>query len=485
MYLQYLASVSTLLLIGAAGCAEHRIDAAWPVPRPLGSDFKTYRPAVELAPDASGLPKFDELTGTIGLRDALSAALLRNPELAAFSWEVRAGEARTLQASLPPNPEIEIEIEEIRTSSGSGGTTKRTTIGSDGSFEIEKETEEGPPTGFSGAEYTITLSQLIELGGKRSKRIRLATLERDLAGWNYETKRIDVLTEVTKAFVEVLATQERVALANKLVGLSEKLLSTVDERVKAGKASPLEQTKAKVILSTSRIESEQAGRNLKAARKRLAATWGSSSPRFEKTQGRFDLIKPIPSAEQLTILISQNPDIIRWAAEVDQRQAAIELEKAKRIPDLTLGGGIQYFGETGDTAIILGASMPLPLFDRNQGGIKEAGYMRIKATEERRAAEVRIRTALAEAYQSLASASSNSTGLKNDVLPGAQKAFDAASEGYRLGKFSYLDVLDAQRTLFQAKGQYIEALSAYHKAIADVERLIGQRIDAIETIQQL
>ncbi len=99
-------------------------------------------------------------------------------------------------------------------------------------------------------------------------------------------------------------------------------------------------------------------------------------------------------------------------------------------------------------------------------------------------AELVVYTAVIDAYQALASAFTEVTDLKKEVLPGAQSAFDAAGQGYRQGKFNYLDVLDAQQTLFEAKGKYIEALTAYHKARADMERLIGQRIDATETIQQ-
>jgi cobalt-zinc-cadmium efflux system outer membrane protein len=91
---------------------------------------------------------------------------------------------------------------------------------------------------------------------------------------------------------------------------------------------------------------------------------------------------------------------------------------------------------------------------------------------------------LASSYQELSNAFTEATELKSKVLDGAQDVFDASAEGYREGKLDYLNVLDAQRTLFEAKERYIEALSAYHKARADVERLIGQRIDTIETIQQ-
>jgi cobalt-zinc-cadmium efflux system outer membrane protein len=236
--------------------------------------------------------KTKEPADVISLRQALSLALLQNPELAAFSWEVRAADARRLQASLLPNPEFEVEVEEI---GGSGGRS-----------------------GFDGAETTIQLGQLIELAGKRPKRTRLAALEKDLADWDYESKRLDVMNQVAQAFVDVLAAQGRLALLKELVDLSEQVHIAVEQRVKAGKDSPVEGTKAKVALSIIQIEWEQAKRSLVSTRKQLAATWGSSTPVFNKVTGQFDHVLPIPSYSELTGLISQNPDIGRWAVVMRQ-----------------------------------------------------------------------------------------------------------------------------------------------------------------------
>lgn len=458
MYLKYLMPFVAALVLGLTGCATQRMDVAWPEPRLLGKDFATYRPPHQPSAAASASLELEEPTGIITLRQALSMALMKNPELEAFSWEVRAREAQTLQAGLLPNPEYGIEAENF------GGT---------GGFR-----------GFDETETTFQLSQLIELGGKRSKRTRVAALGRDLAGWDYESKRLDVLTESAKAFVDVLAAQERLTLTEELVRLAEQVFNTVSARVRSGKVSPVEETKARVVLATNRIELERAKRGLETARRLLAATWGSTSPTFKKVKGQLDAAKPIPSAGQLVRRISQNPDIARWVAELEQRKAAVKLENAMRIPDATLSGGVRRFNETNANAFVLGIAMPLPLFDRNQGGTLEARYRLAKANEERKASEVRIRTALAEVYQALSVAFVEATALKNDVLPGAQSVFDATSEGYRLGKFGYLDVLDAQRTLFKARNQYIEILTAYHKAVADVEKLIGERLDAVKNIPE-
>jgi cobalt-zinc-cadmium efflux system outer membrane protein len=399
-------------------------------------------------------PQIDEPVGPITLRDAVALALVNNPKLKAFSLELRAAEARKLQASLLPNPEIEIEVEEF------GGTGERAR--------------------FDSSETSIQLGQLIELAGKRSKRTHLATLERDLVEWNYQSKRSDVMSHVTKTFIDVLAAQEQLSLTKELVHLSEQAHFAVAQRVKAGKDSPVDETKAKVALSSTRIALERASETLASARHRLAATWGSHSPTFKKAAGRFYKLSSVPSLGGLTGLISGNPDIARWAAEKERRRAALSLEKAKANSDIKLGGGLQYFDEGDDAALILGLSIPVPLFNRNQGNISEAVYMLAKVEEDRKAVETNTRAALAEAVTRLSSAFSEITVLKNDVLPLAQSAFDAASQGYREGKFEYLDVLDAQRTLFELRGKYIEALAKYHKARADAERLVGQDLDSVK-----
>ncbi|MGH8487408.1 MAG: TolC family protein, partial [Gammaproteobacteria bacterium] len=159
-------------------------------------------------------------------------------------------------------------------------------------------------------------------------------------------------------------------------------------------------------------------------------------------------------------------------------------EETRAIPDLTASFGVRRFTEPGDDALVVGIELPLPVFNRNQGTILEAQRRLTKAEEERRAAEVRVATALSNAYQTLAGAHAEIGALKAQVLPGAQSAFEAASKGYRLGKFGLLDVLDAQRTLFGAKAQYLRALASYHQAVAEVERLIGEPVEAARSLEE-
>jgi cobalt-zinc-cadmium efflux system outer membrane protein len=392
---------------------------------------------------------------------------MHNPELAVSSWEFRSGEARSLQAGLFPNPEIEVEVENF------GGSRKEENP--DGTSDSIKR--------FDGAETTVALSQLIELGGKRSKRKHVADSEHDLLGWDYETKRLDTITGVTNAFIDLLGLQERMVLTDNLVDLSQDVFNTVSERVKAGKVSPVEETRAQVALSTIQIEQDRVTRELEAGRKRLAATWGSNTPGFQRVAGTLERITALPPYESLIARIAQNPDISRWDTELEQREAALHLEKAQRYPDLTIAGGVRYFEESNDQVYVMGMSLPLPFIDRNQGGILEATYALQKGKQERTAAEVDTISTLDETYQTLLSAHTEVTILRDTILPGAESAFNASQEGYLEGKFSYLDVLDVQRSLFDAKDTYINSLVSYHKALTSLERLIGENLTSFETLQ--
>ncbi len=447
---KFLPLLALSLSLALSGCAVNSVDLKQPQLSPLGSDIRTFHPPAEPSEEGSSSLKFEEPTGDLTLSRALSLALLKSPELAAFSWEVRAGEARRLQAGLLPNPEINISSEEF------GGS--------------------GVRRGYDAAETSVLLSQLVELGGKRAKRTEVAAIQSNLAGWDYESKRLDVFTDTTKAFVETLAAQSRLALAEESFDLAKQVLQAVSERSRAGKVSPLEVIKAEVALSTSRIKLERTKRELETSRKSLAATWGSNSPMFIHAKGDFETINEIQPLNQLLQLIDQNPDIARRKVETTLRRAEIRLEESEKIPSLTIGAGMRRFEETDDSAFLFEVSLPLLLFNRNQGNILEAKHNLAKTLEENRATNVRIRASISRIHQVLSSSYLEAVTLKNDVLPGAYSAFEAAREGYKQGKFGYLDVLDAQRTLFETKAGYIAALADYHKAIAEAERLIGQRL---------
>lgn len=443
-----------LLLMALRQSANGQVPAA-PM-RPLGRDVPVYRPAPG-DPERREAPSVPNPTEPVSLQDAVTLALLHNPALVAFAWESRALEARIVQAGRRPNPTLDVLIEDL-------GTSRL--LGSERIQPVQPQT-------------TLQLSQIIELGGKRTARQRLAALNRDLAEWDYETARINVLTDVSRAFTDVLAAQETVALTDQTTRLVTQVQENVAARVAAGVVSPIEETRANVALAAVRTEAARARRALEASRTRLALLWGSPTPSFPSVVGDLKADPPpLPAVGSLAAILDQSPELARWAMEVSQREAALALERSRRVVDVAVSAGYRRFTTIDNNAFIVGASMPLPLFNRNYGGIEEARLRLAKVHEERRAAEARVAAGLADAYAALATAHDEIAILRTAVLPGAQQTFDAVTEGYRLGRFSFLDVLDAQRTLISAGSQYLRALSDYYKAVAIVERLIGAPLPA-------
>lgn len=398
------------------------------------------------APD-SPAQRSGEIAGdSLNLQQALAKTLTGNSDLAAFSEEIRAQEALALQAGLLPNPVFGASAANFANSSVKG---------------------------FDGDVVTLQLSQLIELGGKRAARIQAAEAGREVANWDYEVKRVAVLARAAQAFIEVLGAQARADLARHSLQLAQKVVETVGNQVKAGKVSPVEETRVEVALATTQSEMLRTERELEAAKQKLAAFWGSTMPEFSTVQGNLESIKTLPSLQSLTGRLTQSPELIRWASELSQQQALVQSEKAKAVPDLTVTLGGSNYLDNQDYVMNAGVSLPLPVFDRNQGNIQAAERRRTKAESGQESAQIRVSTELNTTYLNLDAIRVEIENYRGTILPAAESAYQAVQKGYRLGKFALLDVLDTQRTLFNAKGQYLRALVAYHQNFADLERLIG------------
>lgn len=384
----------------------------------------------------------DEPSGELTLEQVLFLATSRSPEIAAAESEVRAREGRLTQAGARPNPEL-------------SGTTEN--LGGDDAT-----------TG--GVQSTLEVGQRLELGGDRAARIAAAAAGRDLGRWDLESRRLDVIGRATRAFADVLSAQRRVELADDTVRTAEEVRSTVAARVEAGKVSPIEETRAEVALATERIERDRAASELAAARSRLAATWGSTSARFTRVAGDLDAMPAVPSLETVAAQVERNPEVARWSAEIAEREAMLRVERARGVPDVTVGGGYRHF-ELGSNAAVVTASIPLPLFDRNRGAQVEARERIARAQDERRSAIVRLRQLVEETHASLVRSDAEVRNLREQVVPGAESVYAAVSEGYRLGKFGYMEVLDARRTLAAVRAQLARAQAELHRASADLQRL--------------
>ncbi|NNE09476.1 MAG: TolC family protein [Gemmatimonadetes bacterium] len=429
--------------------------AAWLVACPLshaaadntsGND----RVAVHEVQDPVGRIEFAEPTGPLALHDALALALVNSPALARWSIEIKIAEAEVLQAGFRPNPELGASYENF------GGT--------------------GEVGGFGGSEATIALSQLVELGGKRTARSSVGRVTREVAGWDYEIARIDVLTETANAFTAVLAAQEHLTLASELAEVAEDVLESVARRVQAGATSPVEQSRARVELATSRVEETAARHALLAARIALSANWGTEKPVFETAVGNLEQVPSIPPREVLRAALEESPSIARWAAELDRREAERDLARAEGSLDVSVGAGVRYFSDTDDAAFLVELGIPLRIFDRNQGAVRAAELRVKQAEQENRAASTRMLTRLFRIHETLLAAADEVAALRDIALPEAEKAFEAAQATYLRGSIRFTDVLDTERMLFELSSRYLDALVRYHHTVSELERLTGTPI---------
>ncbi len=439
---RYARYVMVAAVAALTGCAAMQPDQGSSVVRSPQPPLPTPPPALA----AGGREAAPEPSGVLTLADAIGLTLARNPDLAVAAWQVQAGGGRVTQAGLLPNPQAGLTVEDV------AGTGHR--------------------SGAEQAETTLRIGQPIELGGKRSARVNEALRGRDLTAWDYEQLRLDVVTETTRAFLAVLGAQERVALADQTGQLGEQVVASVGRLVNAGREPSAEATRAEVALAAARIDRAQAQRDLDTARQGLAALWGAT-PGFGRAEGRLDELDSLPALDELGVALPRNPDLRRWATQLAQRQAAVELAEANAIPNLTVEAGYRRYEDTNDNGFVFGASVPLPVFDRNQGAIAEARHQLAAARESQRAAEVHARTALTQAHTELATAHGEIAALRQTILPAATRAFESVNAGYLEGRYRYLDVLDAQRTLITNRERLVRALTDYRQALVRVERLTG------------
>jgi cobalt-zinc-cadmium efflux system outer membrane protein len=377
----------------------------------------------------------------LSLATALDLVLHRSPELSAAVREVGAQDGAVLQAGIAPNPELSGLVEDTQKAT-------RTT--------------------------TFQLNQPIELGGKRAARVTAAERGRDGAMAELAAKRSALRAASSDAFYDVLAAQERHRLAGESLDLAESALAAAAKRVLAGKNSPVDETRARIASSSARIDLAQARGEMVNARARLAALWGGTAKDFGRVEGRLDVIPDTPPLNILMDRLQLSPGLRRARIEVDRRQALTQVERARRLPDVTVSIGAKRDEQLGRNQAVFGLAVPLPFFDRNQGNLHEALQRGDKARDELTATEARLGSDLAQAHGQLGVAREQAQLLQGEILPGAQSAYDAARKGFDYGKFNFLDVIDAQRTLLQVKSQYLRALAEAHRAAADIERILGE-----------
>lgn len=393
-----------------------------------------------LAPSA-----FAQVAPPLALEDAIARAIAFDPGLRAASAGIDAAAGNVSQARTRPNPELGIEVENFN-----------------GAGELR---------GFAGAETTFSLSQEIELGGQRRARIAVANRELRGAELDQLIRQLDLIREVQEAYYAALTADEIVAIEQERLSTAEALNSAVARRVAAARDPLMAGARAEASLAEARIALTRAESSAATARARLASYWGGEGI-ASLAAAAFSL----PRTETHSHLAPSDasPDIARLAAERDRASAEARLERSLGFQNPTLSFGYRQFQDTGDDAFMAGVSIPLGVFNRNQGAIARA-----RAEERRSAYNVEAgRQALAReffaAQRALDADARAARALEDDVIPQAERALALAQNGYNRGAFSYLDVLEAQRALTDAREARIEALLSFHNNEAAIDRLTAR-----------
>lgn len=400
---------------------------------------------------AGEIPASVELT----LSQCLQRTVQNNPGLIPPQLEVQAQDGLIEQAGLLPNPELELEAENVL------GT---------GEFQ-----------NFKGSETTLVVSQLFETAGKRSKRVRVAELDKQHTRLDLDIAQLEVLYQTADAFISLLAAQERSDLEGEFHQIAQTVRDVIRASVEAGKDSPIEEIRAQVMAESTQLEWNRSLQEQETARRSLAALMGEERPTFERVIGNLQALPTIADASAWLDRMSSHPELKKAENEMERTQASLELEKANGVPDVRIGGGVRYLSESDDGAFVLGLSVPLPLFNRNQGTVRAAQEYVNKAKAERSAKAFDFRSSIQIYLQTLTQNRAQLEHMQNSLLPQAQRAFDLVQEGYRQGKFPYLSVLDTQRSLFEIQLEIVETAEAYHRVFNELERL-GANYD-IQAVQ--
>jgi len=406
-------------------------------------ELKTYQTTGKEIGDSQGTK--DVSTSAVTLWEILQYTALHNPKLKSYAWNVEGKDALILQSKKLTNPELESELENL---------------------------------GIDA--FSISIGQLIELGGKRSSRIAMAKLEKSVAVWEYEIKRLQLLVEAGQQFIHTIQSQMMIDLLSESIEYAETSYQRAIQRKKAGVASQIDVLQTQKDLELTLLERDKELNQYKLNLNLLASFTGDMQTTFSHVIG--DLKKPlgIPAFEGMISRISQSPNIIAWMIRSEMLQIVEKESKTQRIPDVSVNAGYERQNTMGDNTFLLGFSLPLPLFDRNKGNISAARINTYRFLFEKQVLELQIYNELLEKYTEFENTFKEIQIYSNSIIPLAASTYNEAQKFYKSGKISSLELLSYQRELLENEKYYINLTADFYLLKYDLELLIGSEI-MIET----
>ncbi|WP_156677973.1 TolC family protein [Sphingomonas profundi] len=385
-------------------------------------------------------PAFAQVQGPpLTVDAAVDLARASSPTAAAAAAAIDAASAARRAARLRPNPTASVDVENV------GGSR---------AYDI-----------VEAPNQTVSLAYPIELGGKRAARIGVAEAQGARAAIDRASVDAELRLAVTRAYGDALAADRRLANAREQARIAADGLHAAQVRVEAGRASPLEESRAGVVRNNAGVAVEQAARLASAARATLVLLIGQpalgplDAAWFDRIAGDV----PVQRSGALAVAASR--------ADVATAAAQERLARSQRVPDVTVSAGVRRVPMVGSSAAVIGLSVPLPLFNNGSAALAQVRAERTRAEALARTAELEADRAVIAAEAERDNAASAARATNGPTLATAQEAARIANIGYREGKFGQLDLIDAERALAETRAAAIDALAAYHDAQARLDRL--------------
>lgn len=384
--------------------------------------------------------------GAITWEKAMAMTMERNPSLTAFGYQLTAQEGRLLQAGLKPNPELAVTVDDAL---GSGNYKS-----------------------MDSAESTLSISWLLE-GKQRRERVNSAKAQTAVLEIERDIGRIDAAADTGRLYISALALQVRQQQAKQAVTFARQTIDVIQKRVNAGNSPAAEAARARVELSRLLLEEEDIQHQLLVNYRQLAAQWGSSQPDFSNVQGNLEELPVIAGYTQLQERLRQNPRLEYFGTKERLQESQLALAQAQAKPQWRVSAGVKNLAATNDQAIVAGVSVPLGVFDRQQGRVAEARALMELNRAEREAETIRLDTTLFDVHQELLHSLHVVNTYRKDILPALEQTLSETRRAYDMGRYSYLEWQSVQRDYLAARNLLIDASVTAHLNAIEIERLTG------------
>nr|WP_227006987.1 TolC family protein [Xanthomonas oryzae] len=402
---------------------------------------------------ACGVVPYGHAAEPLRLEEAVARALQANPAIQAETARLEAARNRASREALPTPYVIGGELENV------AGT--------------------GSLSGATSAETTLRIGRVLELGGKRAAREALGRAEVSQQGNAADVAQLEVTSSTALRFIQVVADQEHIEHADERVQQAERTRREVARWVQAARNPDSDLRVAEIALTDAELEREQAGQALVASKARLAASWGAFAPDFERVAADLDTLPALGDFDALAARLPATPE--QRAAELEAQTIAarrrVAVTSAK--PDLNVSLGVRRLEATNDQGLVMSVSVPLGNRRRSDYSVAEADadLSALKARTE--ATRIERRQQLFDRYQAMQQAQSEVTSLRQRMLPKAEDAVRLTRRGFEAGRFSFLALMQAEKTLFDLRERQVDAAARYYTLLVEVERLTAPVSDRI------